>query len=214
MFLVGGNPITCHLTLRDRKDRFSLHRPSGEGGLPSASFTRASQAVDEYWFGPQFANVVPEDPEFGYRTYDVDPVPELGGIGTNSVDTGTAEPYSSTAWDARVKDALEGRLHQMVYEGKIDLSIAQVRWQVIGFRLQEHFSHRQVAVDSSNPPPSTRRRAGQSELVALHKPLPTSVNYFTAHTFFSKGPNNFRVSTLKHVENLEEHIQRLLASHI
>jgi hypothetical protein len=35
------------------------------------------------------------------------------------------EPYSSSPWNAHVKDALEEHLHQMVCAGKLDLSTAQ-----------------------------------------------------------------------------------------
>jgi hypothetical protein len=35
------------------------------------------------------------------------------------------EPYRSTAWNARVKDTLEERLHEMVCAGQLDLPTAQ-----------------------------------------------------------------------------------------
>jgi hypothetical protein len=49
--------------------------------------------------------------------------PELGG--SNEVRNLWPEPYSSTVWNAHVKDALEDRLHQMVCSGQLDLSTAQ-----------------------------------------------------------------------------------------
>jgi len=49
--------------------------------------------------------------------------PELGG--SNDIHNLWPEPYYSTVWNARVKDELEDRLHQMVCNGELDLSTAQ-----------------------------------------------------------------------------------------
>ncbi|MCU1324422.1 MAG: hypothetical protein JWM43_4071 [Acidobacteriaceae bacterium] len=49
--------------------------------------------------------------------------PQLGG--TNDIRNLWPEPYHSTVWNARVKDALETRLHQMVCDRQIDLVEAQ-----------------------------------------------------------------------------------------
>jgi hypothetical protein len=49
--------------------------------------------------------------------------PQLGG--TNDVQNLWPEPYTSTVWNARVKDALEDRLHEMVCARTIDLASAQ-----------------------------------------------------------------------------------------
>ena len=49
--------------------------------------------------------------------------PQLGG--TDSIQNLWPEPYDSTVWNARAKDALEQRLQQMVCTGKIDLASAQ-----------------------------------------------------------------------------------------
>jgi len=59
------------------------------------------------------------------KDYEVDYLitPELGG--SDDIRNLWPEPYSSTAWNAHVKDALEDRLHQLVCEGKIDLPTAQ-----------------------------------------------------------------------------------------
>ncbi len=48
--------------------------------------------------------------------------PELGGA--NSIRNLWPEPYS-IVWNARVKDELEDRLHDLVCEGKLDLTTAQ-----------------------------------------------------------------------------------------
>jgi hypothetical protein len=48
--------------------------------------------------------------------------PDLGGA--ESVRNMWPQPYS-TRWNARVKDELEQRLHQLVCENKLDLKTAQ-----------------------------------------------------------------------------------------
>jgi hypothetical protein len=57
--------------------------------------------------------------------YEVDFLitPELGG--SASIRNLWPQPYSSRAWNARVKDALEERLHTLVCRGDLDLSTAQ-----------------------------------------------------------------------------------------
>ena len=57
-------------------------------------------------------------------SYEVDYLitPELGGAAT--VRNLWPQPYSAR-WNARVKDVLEHRLHQLVCEGKVDLAKAQ-----------------------------------------------------------------------------------------
>ncbi len=57
--------------------------------------------------------------------YEVDYLitPELGGA--TSLGNLWPQPYHNTAWDARVKDQLEERLHAMVCNGEIDLATAQ-----------------------------------------------------------------------------------------
>lgn len=49
--------------------------------------------------------------------------PQLGG--TNDIHNLWPQPYQSTVWNARAKDALERHLHQMVCERKVDLAEAQ-----------------------------------------------------------------------------------------
>ena len=59
------------------------------------------------------------------KAYEVDYLitPALGGAD----DIGNLWPqsYSATIWNARVKDALEDRLHELVCRGDIDLPTAQ-----------------------------------------------------------------------------------------
>jgi hypothetical protein len=68
--------------------------------------------------------------EYGLRdarpdAYEVDYLitPELGGAA--DIRNLWPEPYASTVWNARVKDDLEQRLHQMVCDGQLDLATAQ-----------------------------------------------------------------------------------------
>lgn len=57
--------------------------------------------------------------------YEIDYLitPGLGGV--EDIHNLWPEPYTSPIWNARVKDALEERLHEMVCAGKIDLPTAQ-----------------------------------------------------------------------------------------
>jgi hypothetical protein len=49
--------------------------------------------------------------------------PELGGA--NDIRNLRPEPYFTTVWNARVKDALEDHLRDMVCQGDLDLVTAQ-----------------------------------------------------------------------------------------
>lgn len=60
----------------------------------------------------------PEDYEIDYLIS-----PGLGG--TEDVRNLWPEPYHARVWNARVKDALEERLHELVCSGQVDLSTAQ-----------------------------------------------------------------------------------------
>jgi hypothetical protein len=64
------------------------------------------------------ANAHPADYEIDYLI-----APGLGG--TEDIHNLWPEPYTSSTWNAHVKDALEERLHEMVCAGKLDLSTAQ-----------------------------------------------------------------------------------------
>jgi Putative zinc-finger len=59
------------------------------------------------------------------RAYEVDYLitPALGGA--DDIRNLWPQPYLSTAWNARVKDALEDRLRDMVCSGELDLARAQ-----------------------------------------------------------------------------------------
>jgi hypothetical protein len=59
------------------------------------------------------------------RAYEVDYLitPALGG--DDDIRNLWPQPYVSTVWNARVKDALEDRLRDMVCRGQLDLAEAQ-----------------------------------------------------------------------------------------
>ena len=59
------------------------------------------------------------------RGYEVDYLitPALGGA--DDIHNLWPQSYSATIWNARVKDALEDRLHELVCRGDVDLTTAQ-----------------------------------------------------------------------------------------
>ena len=59
------------------------------------------------------------------HAYEVDYLitPALGGA--DDIHNLWPQSYSATVWNARVKDALEDRLHQLVCSGQLDLATAQ-----------------------------------------------------------------------------------------
>jgi hypothetical protein len=78
----------------------------------SASLRR--EVLEEYGI----ANARPDDYEIDYLI-----APGLGG--TDDIHNLWPQPYRTQEWNARVKDALEEHLHQMVCAHEIDLSTAQ-----------------------------------------------------------------------------------------
>jgi hypothetical protein len=57
--------------------------------------------------------------------YEIDYLIAPGLGGAEDIHNLWPEPYASPAWNARVKDALEEHLHQLVCEGRLDLPTAQ-----------------------------------------------------------------------------------------
>jgi hypothetical protein len=57
--------------------------------------------------------------------YEVDFLITPGLGGDDDIRNLWPEPYYSATWNARLKDALEERLHEMVCSGQLDLSVAQ-----------------------------------------------------------------------------------------
>jgi anti-sigma factor RsiW len=82
--------------------------------VASVSTSLRQQVFQEYGI----VNDRAEDFEVDYLI-----APGLGGV--EEIHNLWPEPYNSQTWNARVKDALEERLHEMVCAGKLDLSIAQ-----------------------------------------------------------------------------------------
>ena len=66
-----------------------------------------------------------QTPESHAVEYEVDFLITPGLGGADDIRNLWPEPYSSTVWNAHVKDALEDRLHDMVCSGQLDLSTAQ-----------------------------------------------------------------------------------------
>lgn len=64
-----------------------------------------------------------KDPAPGAYEVDYLITPQLGGA--SSLRNLWPEPYFNTRWNARVKDALENRLHELVCSGQLDLATAQ-----------------------------------------------------------------------------------------
>src|SRR5580658_1628852 len=64
-------------------------------------------------------------PESYASEYEVDFLITPGLGGADDIKNLWLEPYSSAVWNARVKDQLEDRLHDMVCAGKLDLATAQ-----------------------------------------------------------------------------------------
>ena len=116
-------------------------RVSAEGPKPKASLTPGETrpiTIAEVCRTAQAETITPNVTEETRRTvfaaYGIDPArhnefevdylitPDLGGA--ESVRNMWPQPYS-TRWNARVKDRLEQRLHQLVCDGALDLSTAQ-----------------------------------------------------------------------------------------
>jgi hypothetical protein len=113
---------------------------NAEGPKPKARLTPGETrpiSLDEVCRNPQadvIAENIPEETRRevfsaygiqGHRdNFEVDYLitPDLGG--SQSIRNLWPQPYSAR-WNARVKDRLEQRLHQLVCEGKVDLTTAQ-----------------------------------------------------------------------------------------
>jgi len=57
--------------------------------------------------------------------YEIDHLISLELGGSNSIKNLWAESYRTAPWNARVKDKLENKLHEMICSGQIDLKVAQ-----------------------------------------------------------------------------------------
>ncbi len=92
--------------------------------------------------------------EYVPRAYELDHLISLELGGSNSLKNLWPEPYG-ILWNARVKDALENRLHREVCEGRLSLTDAQkqiaTNWIAA---YQKHFH---------SPVPITAQRRAQRE---------------------------------------------------
>lgn len=64
-------------------------------------------------------------PESHAAEYEIDFLITPGLGGADDIRNLWLEPYSSTVWNAHVKDQLEDRLHELVCSGDLDLATAQ-----------------------------------------------------------------------------------------
>lgn len=139
-------------------------RPVMRADICSAGYREMNRAVSpavqqEVFHKYGIAGARVEDYEVDYLV-----TPELGG--SDDIRNLWPEPYAVTAWDAHVKDALEDRLHQMVCEGKIDLSTAQYEMASDWISAYKKYfnTDKPLAVDSSTPPVKPTEGHSQSEL--------------------------------------------------
>jgi hypothetical protein len=116
-------------------------RPTQEVTLPKASLTPGATVPvtrDDVCLAepPEDVRLIPVSiqrkvfEEYGIangepHAYEVDHLitPALGG--SDDIRNLWPQSYSAPVWNARVKDALENRLHQLVCDGKLDLAMAQ-----------------------------------------------------------------------------------------
>ena len=88
--------------------------------------------------------------------YEVDHLISLELGGSNSIKNLWPESYRTSPWNARVKDRLEDKLHQLVCSGQLDLKTGQ---QAIASNWIEAYQK----YVSPNPPatePTSRRASG------------------------------------------------------
>ena len=84
------------------------------------------------------------------QAYEVDYLitPALGG--SDDIRNLWPQSYSATVWNARVKDALEDRLHELVCTGAIDLATAQRDISRDWIAAYKYYFHTQTPVGESS----------------------------------------------------------------
>jgi hypothetical protein len=101
------------------------------GATRPVAFDTLCQGVDPEDNGPIDDSVAMQVfreyglPASSRNEYEVDYLITPGLGGSNDIRNLWPEPYSSTEWNAHVKDLLESYLHQQVCEGKMSLAAAQ-----------------------------------------------------------------------------------------
>ncbi len=98
------------------------------------------QVLDEYGVG----NAEP-------RAYEVDYLitPALGGA--DDIRNLWPQSYAGNGWNARVKDALEDRMHEMVCEGQLDLTTAQREISADWIAAYKKYFHTDRPLESARP---------------------------------------------------------------
>ncbi len=83
--------------------------------------------------------------------YEVDYLitPALGGA--DDIHNLWPQSYSETAWNARVKDALEERLHDLVCQGRVDLATAQRDISVNWIAAYKKYFQTDRPLETANP---------------------------------------------------------------
>jgi hypothetical protein len=83
--------------------------------------------------------------------YEVDYLitPALGGA--DDIHNLWPQSYSETVWNARVKDALEDRLHDLVCQGQIDLATAQRDISVNWIAAYKKYFQTDRPLETANP---------------------------------------------------------------
>ena len=118
-----SQPPLVVLAIPDRNLTPGATRPVSMGDICSMPHEEVVRAVptglqQEVFKEYGIKNPRPEDYEIDYLIS-----PGLGGA--EDIHNLWPEPYTTSAWNARVKDTLEERLHQLVCDGKMDLPTAQ-----------------------------------------------------------------------------------------
>src|SRR5579863_1315687 len=83
--------------------------------------------------------------------YEVDYLitPALGGA--DDIHNLWPQSYSKTAWNARVKDALEDRLHDLVCDGRLDLATAQRDISANWIAAYKKYFQTDIPLEPANP---------------------------------------------------------------